>query len=75
VDREERMARIDHLTKVIKLRRTEAKEASEERRLLILELAAEDVSDAEIARAAGLTRQAVNSIRTGKRYNPHGRRK
>jgi hypothetical protein len=69
------MARIYELTKVIDQRRAEAKEASEERRRLILELCAENVTDVEIATAAGITRQAVQSIRTGKRYNPHRRRK
>lgn len=69
------MARIYELTQLIKEHRAHAKGASEERRTLILQLADEEVSDADIARAAGLTRQAVNSIRTGKRYNPHGRRK
>jgi hypothetical protein len=69
------MARIEHLTRVIQERRAQAKEAAEERRALILELCNEKVSDVDIAQAAGITRQAVQSIRTGKRYNPHGRRK
>jgi len=72
---DERMREIHELTKAIELHRSNAAEAAARRRQLILELAAEEVSDAAIAAAAGITRQAVQSIRTGKRYNPHKRRR
>lgn len=75
VSGDERMSGIHRLTEAIKQHRSDAAAAAERRRVLILELAAEDVSDAAIAQAAGITRQAVQSIRTGKRYNPHRRRR
>ena len=75
VSGDERMSEIHRLTDAIKQHRSDAAAAAERRRVLILELAAEDVSDAAIAQAAGITRQAVQSIRTGKRYNPHRRRR
>ena len=70
-----RMDEIHELTKAIKQHRSDAAAAAERRRVLILELAADEYSDAAIAQAAGITRQAVQSIRTGKRYNPHRRRR
>lgn len=70
-----RMDEIHRLTEAIKQHRSDAAAAAERRRVLILELAADEYSDAAIAQAAGITRQAVQSIRTGKRYNPHRRRR
>lgn len=69
------MTEIRQLTDAIKEHRSNAAAAAARRRELILELTRENVSDVAIAEAAGITRQAVQSIRTGKRYNPHGRRR
>lgn len=60
------MARISELTKQIKAHRSGAESAYEERRRLILEAAANGYSDSQIADAAGISRQLVERIRSGR---------
>lgn len=61
------MSRIKELTDEIRKHRSGAKEAAEERRRLILEAALIDRrTPTEIAAAAGISRQAVSRITTGK---------
>lgn len=62
------MTRIHELTVEIRKHYADARAAAEERRQLILELAksSPEITDVEIAAAAGITRQAVQRIRSGK---------
>jgi len=70
VERDELMAEIHELTARIRAHHTGVREASARRRELILAAVATGASDAEIATAAGISRQAVERIRNARPRKP-----